>query len=178
MKKESGIMKYKYILVMILSTLFLVACEPTIEVQLVPGDDQINILETYTPGPCEITYNGDTSDIPIIDNNVDNTTPGTYTVEYEITVDEETYTCTRKVFVVDEESPVITLNPGLDTISVDDEWIDASVLVTDNYSSPENIEIKVIGEVLNEPGVYEITYQAIDEAGNSSFTKRIVTVIK
>lgn len=178
MKKESGIMKYRYILIVILSSLFLVACEPKVEVQLVPGDDQINILEAYTPGPCEITYNGDTSELPIVNNNVDNTTPGTYSVEYEIVIKEETYVCTRKVFVVDEEAPVITLNPGLDTISIDGEWIDASVVVTDNYSEPENIEIRVVGEVLNEPGVYEITYQAIDEAGNSSFTKRIVTVIK
>ena len=176
--KSGGIMKYKLIIIAFFFTISLVGCEPTVSIELIPGDDQINILEEYTPGACQITYNDEVYDMSIISNSLDNKVEGTYSIEYAIIINDETYSCTRKVFVTDEEGPIIVLNPGIDTIHLDEEWIDASITISDNYSSPENIQVIVIGEVLNQVGVYEITYQAIDEAGNSSFIKRVVSVIQ
>jgi xanthosine utilization system XapX-like protein len=77
--------------------------------------------------------------------------------------------------VIDQTPPVLTLNLGIDTILVGEEWIDESATVIDN--SNEAIEIVVTGSVnTSVAGTYEITYTATDSSGNTSSIKRFVTV--
>lgn len=144
---------------------------------LIPGNDQVNLGGDYTPESCLlIEEDGTEYEMDIVENTVDTSVLGTYEVRYEIRMDDENYTCTRKVFVLDLEGPSITLNPGIDTLFVNDLWQDAGIRVSDNVSVSEAIVINSSGTVLNEVGTYTIVYQAIDEAGNSSFITRIVTV--
>jgi type 1 fimbria pilin len=168
-------MKFKLIL-SILIVVVLSSCTLEVSTTLESGTDQVNLEGTYEPNGCTLNVGNDTYDMDITENTVDTTKLGTYKVTYAYTLDETTYTCERVVFVRDLEGPSITLNQGIDTLSVTDTWVDASVTLTDNVSSEDNITLVVQGEVLNEVGTYLITYQAIDEAGNSSFKTRYVTV--
>lgn len=162
---------------LILVLFLLVGCTPSkYETILEEGTDQINVNNDYTPSGCTLKSNDNQYDMTIVSNTVDTTTIGTYDVVYETTLEDTTYTCIRKVFVVDLEGPSMSLNPGIDSLTSLDEWIDAGVTVNDNVSAPDQITVTVSGEVLPEIGQYEITYQAIDEAGNSSFMTRVVTV--
>ena len=79
--------------------------------------------------------------------------------------------------VTDQTPPVITLNPGVDTIQLGQTWEDAGASVTDN--SGETITIQVSGEVnSNVVGTYVITYIAIDSSGNRASINRHVNVIE
>jgi len=85
-------------------------------------------------------------------------------------------TLVRIVTVVDETPPVLSLKPGIDTITVDETWVDEGIQATDN--SQEELEIVVQGEVLPIVGIYEITYRVLDSSGNVSTIKRYVHVIE
>jgi hypothetical protein len=161
----------------ILFMFVLVGCTPSnAETILEEGTDQINLNSEYTPNGCTLKNGDKQYTMSIVTNTVDTSTIGTYDVVYELTLDDTTYRCIRKVFVVDLEGPSMSLNPGIDSLTSLDEWVDAGVTVSDNVSATDDITVTVFGEVHHEIGQYEIIYQAIDEAGNSSFMTRIVTV--
>ena len=61
----------------------------------------ITLNEGYLDGSCKIVYNGIQKECTVKSNNVDNTTPGIYTVVYSYSRDDNEYTFTRYVFVTD-----------------------------------------------------------------------------
>jgi len=110
-------------------------------------------------------------------SEVDITNIGLYPVKYTYAYQEQTYEITRYVIVVDQTSPAIELNLGVDTIILGSEWIDAGVTITDN--SNEEIEAVITGSVdINTIGTYEITYTVTDSSDNESSIIRYVTVIE
>lgn len=144
--------------------------------QLNPGYDIVSIGEEWVDEGCVITGKDIDSVELFTEDIVDSSIPGETIVTYHYQVNELDYICKRVVKVIDQQAPVITLLPGIDTIAVDQEFIDGGYLVTDNYST--TIEVQVENNVnTSVTGTYEVIYTAIDEAGNQTVTIRVVHVI-
>jgi hypothetical protein len=126
---------------------------------------------------CIITINDKEYPMTVDSNNVNTNEIGTYIIHYSYTLNNTVYTYQRVVFVTDQTPPVVTLNEGVDTIHVGDDWIDSSVTAIDNYST--DLFITTNGTVdTSVPGTYQIEYIVTDEAQNSTNCIRIVTVIE
>ncbi|MBQ2986753.1 MAG: hypothetical protein IJE23_04650 [Tyzzerella sp.] len=106
---------------------------------------------------------------------------GTYRIEYKATDGtNETRSVVSRVNVVDETAPALKLKKTISsTTKVGDKLEFPEVTCSDNISEKENIKLSVTvkhpsGIVtaeskfveLTEEGVYEITFLAVDEAGN------------
>ncbi|MBU1141506.1 MAG: DUF5011 domain-containing protein, partial [Firmicutes bacterium] len=113
----------------------------------------------------------------VIENDVDTSLVGIYTIIYQITYLEYEKTITRIVTVIDETPPNINLNPGVDTIVVGQAWIDAGVTAIDN-SNLEVIITVTSYVIIEQPGEYQVIYQATDESGNSATIIRYVNIIE
>ena len=108
---------------------------------------------------------------------VDITKLGLYRVTYNYEYNDQNYNIDRYVMVVDQVAPVVELNLGIDTVKVNDEWVDAGVTVTDN--SGEELTAVRTGDVdTSVPGVYVISYLVVDSSGNEKTVLRYVTVIE
>ena len=176
-------MKKAFALIACLGLLFmLIGCDGTpgeaeVTLRLNPGIDTIEINTEFVDAGVTFEVNGRNRSVDTVDNQVDTSTLGAYTVTYTVTYDDKTYSVDRHVYVIDETPPVITLNPGVDTIFVGDQWTDAGAIVEDN--SLEVIDIVVGGEVdTNLAGTYEITYTATDSSDNTITATRYVVVIE
>lgn len=167
-------MRKRLMIVMIL-ILMLSSCgvitRPKTEYVLHEGKDTIMIGETWVDAGMSIKYGVSDLDVSIKSNNVDTTKAGAYEVIYQATYGKTTYTFTRYVFVLDNTGPLITLNPGLDSIQVGNLWEDAGVTVD------AGVAVEVIGDVdYNVAGNYVVTYKATNQLGIVSYLYRVVTV--
>jgi hypothetical protein len=174
----------KYIKIFILSFLLVLlsSCtlitSPTFQLELRKGIDTININETWLDSGIMTWVNQKEANIDysIVFNDLDTSQVGTYTIIYESTYRNITKQITRKVTVIDLIPPQITLNPGIDTVYKNSEWIDAYVTVIDN--SGLEVTITTHGTVnTNMVGEYMIIYRAVDFFGNESSVVRYVHVI-
>lgn len=111
---------------------------------------------------------------------------GEYTITYKATDNGgNVATFDRIVRVVDEERPVLVMNP-VNLARWTSYDFTEGVSVKDNYNTPDQFANELKGckvEIIrsnvdfNYPGIYEVCYQAIDESGNQSFiTCRTVQV--
>lgn len=116
---------------------------------------------------------GDISGSVIIGGDtVDHTTPGTYVITYDVTdsASNPAPQVTRTVNVSDTTPPVITLT-GL--ANVDHElqtpYSDAGATASDNIDGDISLNITLTGSVdVNTTGVYILTYNVSDAAGNAA----------
>lgn len=149
----------------------------TLTLELNPGLDTVEINTEFTDAGARATLEGDSYSVEVIFNNVDITQVGTYEIIYQTSFGDKTLEVTRYVDVIDETPPTITLNPGVDTIFKDTEWVDAGVTATDN--SELDVTIEQRGQVTSSQiGEYQITYTATDPSGNESTLIRYVHVIE
>lgn len=115
-------------------------------------------------------YQGDKKlDNSLIDVKITKKDKDNYVITYKLTVSGKTVTKKSKVYV-DREAPVIT---GMTDYFVEEGQLPdlddllAELIVTDNYSAPENIVISA--DISEDPeGGYTVTYTATDEAGNTA----------
>jgi|LGOV01.1.fsa_nt_gb hypothetical protein len=166
-------------LIILILLILLVGCQPRdISVVLNEGYDIIGVNDEWIDAGCTLNINADFAiDMEVSSNDIDLTTPGEYRVVYIEEYASVEYTCLRIVKVIDEEAPTVVLNPGIDTIKVFSEWVDAGVTATDNFD--DDLVILVEGIVRNElVGSYEITYLVFDDAGNITELIRVVNVIE
>ncbi len=153
--------------------------EPSIDYldfELHPGIDTIELNSSYQDPGATAKYGFKVLDVEVISNTLDVTTVGVYEIIYQATYGSLIQTLKRVVTVVDETAPTIELNPGIDTILVGAQWIDAGVTLSDASMMP--IELTIMGDVGEDPGLYVITYIAIDAYGNQAQKDRIVYVIE
>lgn len=175
-------MRYNIIFFIALIGLLLVGCvesrDPeTLTIALNPSVDTIEVGSTYEDLGATATLEGNEYNVNVVENTVDTTRVGSYRIVYETSYRTVTRRVVRKVDVIDTTPPVITLKPGIDTVLVDTEWIDAGVEVTDN--SGLDVEVEVQGDVvISMPGEYRITYIAVDAFGNRSEMVRSVFVVE
>lgn len=166
----------KRIIVAFLFLLLLASCEaPVVETTLLPGTDIIAYAEEWVDGGCQITVDDDVFDMERT-TDVTTTELGETTVVYEYTVRREVYECYRVVKVIDVHPPVGTLEPGIDTVYLNEEHIDAGITATDDLDP--NPEITVDNQVdTSMLGTYTITYTITDAFGNETIVSRYVHVI-
>lgn len=81
----------------------------------------------------------------------------------------------RRVDVVDTESPAITLN-GESPMSIDcgHGYAEPGATASDNYDG--DVVVKTSGTVSSSAGEYQVTYTATDSSGNVATKVRVVTV--
>ncbi len=160
--------------------LLLVGCEKEdiINTSLDAGFDIITVGTNWEYAGCVLSVNDDqTYNMAIKENNIINSQLGEFDVIYQKEFRETIYTCIRIVKVVDDIAPLVTLNAGIDTIIVGEEWIDSFVTATDNFDT--ELIITVFGEVDTEIiGRYEIIYTVTDDSINKTIVTRIVNVIE
>lgn len=172
----------KISVLILLILLTLVSCvdireAETLTLELNPGVDTVEINSEYNDAGAYATLEGKSHPVELISNNVDITQVGTYEITYQSSFGDVTLEITRYVDVVDETPPTITLNPGVDTIVKNTEWVDAGVTVTDNSELEVTIEQR--GQISSSQiGEYQITYTAIDAYGNQSTIIRYVHVVE
>ncbi|MES2514232.1 MAG: immunoglobulin-like domain-containing protein [Bacteroidota bacterium] len=76
----------------------------------------------------------------------------------------------------DVTAPVVTLNGGDETMSLQGTFVDMGASANDNKDG--NLATSVSGNVdVNHTGTYQLTYTATDAAGNSATATRNVTVV-
>ena len=171
-------MKKRLLLIVVILTGLLMSCEKetTIEIKLNAGQDTVELNFDWVDKGAVLKV-GSKEYQAVTDDQVDTTTLGLYKVEYYYEYDGKEYKIIRYVNVVDQLKPIIELNPGIDTIKVGEEWLDAGAEAFDN--SQEDIEIIVSGEVdTTKVGTYQIIYKASDASGNTTEIIRYVNVVE
>lgn len=127
------------------------------------------------------TDNADGSVAVTVSGSVDVNTPGTYTLTYSATDSAgNTGTTTRIVTVVADAAPTITLTGGNVTIAQGGTWSEPGYSATDAEDGDITADVVVGGDTVdtNTPGVYTITYNVSDSAGNAAAQRtRTVTVV-
>lgn len=115
------------------------------------------------------------SDETILDKSCIKTTiekagPDLYTVTYQVMIDGEATVTKQGYIIIDRAAPVLSGIPELWMENGEvpsDEALLEGVTASDNYSKPEDIQIKVSLDQ-DQDGSFLVTYTATDEAGNSS----------
>lgn len=158
---------------------------PQAPVLVLLGDTTIEVIEGdeyEEPGYISVLGDEDlTSSVKVTD--IPNTSvPGTYTVIYEVTIEEGvTTTATRTVIVVEDKTvPVITLigDEMLEVIE-GDEYEEPGFVSTHEREGDLTSSVAVTGNVdTSVPGVYTITYIVSDKKGKTAEVIRIVNVVK
>ncbi len=115
---------------------------------------------------------------------VDESTPGTYTITYNVQDDAENSATqvTRTVIVQDTEGPVITLlGDSVIYMECGAAAEDPGATAVDTCEGDVAEEIDVVGLDLvggNGPGEYSVTYEVADQAGNLSQATRTYVVLE
>jgi hypothetical protein len=115
---------------------------------------------------------------------VDENTPGTYTITYNVQDDAENSATqvTRTVIVQDTEGPVITLlGDSVIYMECGATAEDPGATAVDTCEGEVAEEIDVVGLDLvggNGPGEYSVTYEVADQAGNLSQATRTYVVLE
>ena len=147
-----------------------------------PSEIRLNVGQTYTEQGATCTDARDGSLTVSQTSAAPNTNvAGTYTLMYTCTDAAGNSASVTRVVTVDDpdrpdtDMPVITVNPGTDTITAGDTWTDAGASCTDARDGP--LTVTTTGTVTNTaPGTYTITYSCTDNANNSATETRTVTV--
>lgn len=139
----------------------------------------LNIYEQYNELGFIATNNDeDISNKVIVDTSkVDINKLGTYEVTYKIEYEDEEITLVRKVKVIDNKAPTLTLNGDSEiTIIEGNVYQDLGCTVVDNFDERVKEKIQVVNRVnTNVVGVYEVIYTVIDDSGNSaSLTRKVI----
>ena len=148
------------------------------------GDNplELNFGSAFTDPGATATddIDGDISGQIIATGTVDVNTLGAYIITYSVADSSGNNTeATRTVNVVDNTSPVITLegaNPFI--VNVGNTFTDPGANASDNVDGNLTSSISVSGTVnVNTPGDYILTYSVTDSSNNTATITRTVRVI-
>ncbi|WP_065429045.1 MULTISPECIES: immune inhibitor A domain-containing protein [unclassified Bacillus (in: firmicutes)] len=111
--------------------------------------------------------------------SLDVTKPGEYVLTYTVSdTAGNSGEVQRKIHVVDEEKPYISLTEGNVEIEVGDEYTEPGYTAIDNVDGDVTDKVEVAGDVdTSTPGEYTLTYTVTDSSDNSYSVTRIVKVI-
>jgi hypothetical protein len=144
----------------------------------------VQLGANYTDAGATATDNvdGDITDRIVVDNPVDTSTAGSYTVTYSVEdASGNSATATRTVIVqamADTVPPEITLvGAATVTVPLGVIYTDAGATATDNVDGDITDRIVVDNPVdTSTAGTYIVSYSVADTAGNSAFATRTVIV--
>ena len=162
--------------------------DTTVPVITLNGDANINVEvgSTYTDAGASAldNYDGDiTNAIVIGGDTIDPNTLGSYTITFNVSDAQgnAAIEVTRTVTIVDTTVPVITLNGDADiSLLAGNSYNDLGAMAIDNHDGDISSNIIVVNPVdSNIPGIYTITYNVSDNAGNAALeVTRTVTIIQ
>lgn len=166
----------KYVLVLTLLLVFtLASCRKKnpLVASINPSLDTVEVGTAWSDPGCTSS----TDECIVYQENVDTSEIGVYEVTYVATKGEEEKYLKRIVTVVDSTKPHIVLNPGIDTIQLNDSWVDAGCSATDNYDG--DISCTISTNLINTAvvGEYAVVYQSVDSSGNIQQMTRYVFVV-
>ena len=142
------------------------------------GDSEMTVEQgtDFTDPGASATDDTDGTVSVSVSGSVDASTAGTYTLTYTaIDAAGNEASAERVVTVEDTTDPVITLNgDAAITIVEGDGYNELGASASDNIDGA--LTVTISGTVGSEPGVYTLTYSAVDAAGNAVSIERSVTV--
>ena len=102
-------------------------------------------------------------------NNIDNNKIGEYDIEYTLKYKKYNETLKRKVKIVDNEAPKITLSDKEIYCTIKEKCDNITYTARDNYDGDITTKVKVDSNVdINTKGNYEIKYCVEDSSGNKT----------
>ena len=140
-----------------------------------PDEMTIGLNGLYEEKGAKACVGGrDASDRVQITGSVDTSTPGTYTLKYEI----ETLTVERKVTVTDKMKPELILE-GDDTMELmlGETFEEPGYRAADENGRDITGDVKVTGTELTRAGENQIKYTVSDSRGNTTQLMRSVNVL-
>ena len=140
-----------------------------------PDEMTIGLNGLYEEKGAKACVGGrDASDRVQITGSVDTSTPGTYTLKYEI----ETLTVERKVTVTDKMKPELRLE-GDDTMELmlGETFEEPGYRAADENGRDITGDVKVTGTELTRAGENQIKYTVSDSRGNTTQLMRSVNVL-
>lgn len=143
------------------------------------GKKEINLSlnEKYIDPGYKIVPNNKKYKV-VIDNNIDENKTGSYEVKYSLQVKNKIINKVRKVNVVDNISPEITLK-GSDNIKLyeSSDYEEPGFIAFDNYDGDITKNVIVQNDIKEEIGDYKITYIVEDSSGNKTMVTRNVKIL-
>lgn len=146
------------------------------------GEDTllINYGQLYVESGFEANvFNHNLSDKVEVTTDLNVSVLGEYNINYNLNYLNKEYNLVRKIKVIDNEKPMITLNGEKDiTLYVNDEYKELGVTAIDNYDGDISNKVIITGNVdTSKVGEYNLVYSVVDSSGNMSSTSRNVKVI-
>lgn len=146
------------------------------------GDDTllINYGQLYVESGFKANvFNHNLSDKVEVTTDLDVSKIGEYNINYNLKYLNKDYNLVRKVMIIDNEKPMITLNGEKEiTLYVNDVYKELGVTAIDNYDGDISDKVVITGKVdTSNAGVYNLIYSVTDSSGNMSSTSRNVNVI-
>jgi len=150
----------------------------------------VNAGDSYIEPGATATDNIDGSVTVTISGSVDTSTLGSYTINYSaIDAAGTTTEITRTITVIDESTPVLTLN-GIGTIflAIGDTYTEEGAIAIDNLdgnitnniivtsNKPELVIPTGDSVFLNTAGTYTLTYSITDSEGQTTTADRTITI--
>ena len=143
------------------------------------GKKEINLSlnEKYIDPGYKIVPNNKKYKV-VIDNNIDENKTGSYEVKYSLQVKNKIINKVRKVNVVDNISPEITLK-GSDNIKLyeSSDYEEPGFIAFDNYDGDITKNVIVQNDIKEEIGDYKITYIVEDSSGDKTMVTRNVKIL-
>lgn len=143
------------------------------------GEKEINLSlnEKYSDPGYKIVPNNKKYKV-VVDNNIDESKTGSYEVKYSLQVKNKLINKVRKVNVVDNISPEITLK-GSDNIKLyeSSDYEEPGFIAVDNYDGDITKNVIVQNDIKEEIGDYKITYKVEDSSGNKTMVTRNVKIL-
>ena len=142
-----------YILMFIILSGLMIYHQTTPYMSLEKGLDTIYEGTSYED-PGAIIRIGNTTYIMTTNDAIDANTLGKQSIVYEYEHENNLYRITRYVMVIPYDNFTMILNPGVDTIQIGDQWIDAGV------QTSHAVDVEVLSNLNRlRAGTYEITYR-------------------
>lgn len=125
------------------------------------------------------TFKGvDVTDNVKVEKNIDTSVAGIYEIKYTYKKGNKEYIVKKKITVIDNEKPIITLKGGNDIIVlVNSKYNEPGYVALDNSDGDITENVIVKGEVdTSKEGEYVVTYYVKDKSDNETEVTRKITV--
>ncbi len=125
---------------------------------------------------------GDLTTKVVITSDLDCTTPGTYTIAFDVVdaAGNNATTVKRTIVVVNDKTPPTLTLLGASSVSVEqcDPYLESGAVATDLIDGNLSSAIKITGTVNTAVvGNYTLSYTVSDAQGNTATTSRLVQVV-
>ena len=178
-KRKKNIIYRNTIIYLVIALILLVINNYSYPELKLLGKKEINLSlnEKYTDPGYKIVPNNKKYKV-VIDNNIDENKTGSYEVKYSLQVKNKIINKVRKVNVIDNISPEITLK-GSDNIKLyeSSDYEEPGFIAFDNYDGDITKNVIVQNDIKEEIGDYKITYIVEDSSGNKTMVTRNVKIL-